>query len=131
MMKISAKVNKIIYWISTLWLALGMVSTAIVQLLKHENEVAYITRLGYPIYILTLIGVWKLLGTVAVLTPKFQLLKEWAYAGFFFAMSGAIISHLASGDPVKEIFPPLLLLVLTVASWYFRPADRRLIPVRN
>ncbi|KAA2245856.1 DoxX family protein [Chitinophaga agrisoli] len=130
-MKISAKVNKIIYWISTLWLALGMVSTAIVQLLKHENEVAYITRLGYPIYILTLIGVWKLLGTVAVLTPKFQLLKEWAYAGFFFAMSGAIISHLASGDPVKEIFPPLLLLVLTVASWYFRPADRRLIPVRN
>ena len=60
-----------------------------------------------------------------MLTPKFPLLKEWAYAGFFFAMSGAIFSHLAVGDPLKEIFPALLLLMLTVVSWYFRPAGRR------
>jgi hypothetical protein len=59
------------------------------------------------------------------------LLKEWAYAGFFIAMSGAIISHLISGDEAKEIFGPTLLLVLTMASWYFRPADRRAILVNQ
>ncbi len=124
------KTKKIIYWIATLWLALGMVSTAIVQLLKHETELTYIKRLGYPVYILTIIGVWKMLGTLTVLAPKFQLIKEWAYAGFFFAMSGAVISHLVVSDPFSEIWPPLLLLVLTVVSWYFRPADRRLVPVK-
>lgn len=120
------KRNKIIYWISTLWLALGMFSTGLVQLLKPEEEVARITQLGYPVYFLTILGIWKILGVVAVLIPKFPLLKEWAYAGFFFAMSGAIISHLASGNPVGEIFPPLLLVVLTVTSWYFRPAEKNI-----
>lgn len=129
-LRISIARNKLIYWIATLWLALGMFSTGIVQLLKMKAEGAAsgvdgITHLGYPIYFLTIIGVWKILGVVAVLTPKFPLLKEWAYAGFFFAMSGAIFSHLAVGDPLKEIFPALLLLILTVVSWYFRPAGRR------
>ena len=67
------------------------------------------THLGYPVYFLTILGVWKILGVVAVLIPKFPLLKEWAYAGFFFVMSGAVFSHIAVGDSVKEIFPPLLL----------------------
>jgi hypothetical protein len=120
-----AKRNKIIYWIATLWLALGMVSTAIVQLMQMKEEVDNITHLGYPIYILTILGVWKILGVVTVLMPKFPLLKEWAYSGFFFAMSGAIVSHLASGNPINAVFPSLLLLVLTVISWYFRPADRK------
>ncbi|MFN3444792.1 MAG: DoxX family protein, partial [Bacteroidia bacterium] len=81
--------------------------------------------LGYPMYFLTIIGVWKLLGTVAILMPKYPLLKEWAYAGFFFVMSGAIFTHLAVGDGVAEYFGPTLLLVLTVVSWLFRPADRK------
>jgi uncharacterized membrane protein len=121
------KRDKIIYWIFTLWLALGMTSTGIVQLLKTPEEVDLMTRLGYPIYFLTIIGIWKLLGTVAVLVPKFPLLKEWAYAGFFFNMSGALFSHIATGNAITEILPPVLLLVLTVISWYFRPADRRLV----
>ena len=119
--------NKIIYWIATIWLALGMLSTAIVQVLQTKEEVDMMTRLGYPAYLLTIIGVWKILGVVAVLIPKFPLVKEWAYAGFFFAMSGAIISHLMVGDEAKEIFGPTLLLLLTVVSWYFRPAERKLI----
>lgn len=123
------KRNKIIYWIATLWLALGMVSTGIVQLMKVQEEADMITRLGYPLYFLTILGIWKLLGTIAVLMPKFPLLKEWAYAGFFFSMSGAIISHIAVSDPVTESLPPLLLLVLTIASWYFRPADRKTVLV--
>jgi hypothetical protein len=90
-----------------------------------------ITHLGYPIYFLTILGVWKILGVAAVLIPKFPLLKEWAYAGFFFAMSGAVFSHIAVGDPVKEIVPALLLLILTLVSWHFRPADRKIISVNQ
>jgi uncharacterized membrane protein YphA (DoxX/SURF4 family) len=123
------KRNKIIYWISTIWLALGMLSTGAVQLFKLKADVDQITHLGYPVYLLTILGVWKILGVVAVLIPKFPRLKEWAYAGFFFAMSGAAISHIVSGDSVKEIFPSLLLLILTVVSWYFRPENRKIISV--
>lgn len=125
------KRNKIIYWIATIWLSLGMVSSGIVQLLKVKEEVDMFTHLGYPIYFLTLLAVWKFLGVIAVLIPKFPLLKEWAYAGFFFAMSGAVISHLVLGDGAKELFGPILLLVLNTVSWYFRPMDRKIIPVNQ
>lgn len=125
------KRDKIIYWIATLWLALGMTSTGIVQLIKMDEEVDLMTRLGYPIYFLTIIGVWKILGVIAVLIPKFSLLKEWAYAGFIFCMTGAFFSHIATNSPLSEIFPPLLLIALTVVSWYFRPADRKVISAIN
>jgi hypothetical protein len=121
------KTTKIIYWIATLWLSLGMVSTGIIQLLMVEDEVNNITRLGYPTYLLPLLGVLKILGVVVVLIPRFTLLKEWAYAGFFFAMSGAAFSRIAAGDGIAEIAPPLLLLFLTVVSWYFRPVNRKVI----
>ena len=124
------KRKKITYWIATIWLSLGMLSTGAVQLLKMKGDspgsLDNMTHLGYPAYFVTLLGIAKILGVVALLIPKYPLLKEWAYAGFFFAMSGAIFSHIAVGDPLKEIFPALLLLILTAVSWYFRPADRRL-----
>jgi hypothetical protein len=123
-----SKRNKIIYWVATLWLALGMFSTGLVQILRVKEEVDLFNTLGYPLYFMTLLGIWKILGVVAVLIPKSPVLKEWAYAGFFFAMSGAIFSHLALRHPPIDLFGPLLLLVLTVASWYFRPAPRKLIP---
>jgi uncharacterized membrane protein YphA (DoxX/SURF4 family) len=122
-----SKRNKIIYWIATLWLALGMTATGVVQLIKMKDETAMMTHLGYPAYLLTIIGVWKILGVIVVLIPKFTLLKEWAYAGFFFVMSGAVFSHFAVGDGGKEFFGPVLLIVLTIVSWYFRPADRKII----
>ena len=121
------KRDKIIYWVATLWLSLGMVSTGIVQLIKMKEEADMFARLGYPAYLLTLLGVCKLLGVVAVLIPKFALLKEWAYAGFFFAMSGAVVSHMAVGDDAKEFFGPTLLIVLTIVSWYYRPANKKTI----
>lgn len=121
------KRNKIIYWIATIWLSLGMLSSGIVQLFNVKEEIEFILNLGYPAYFLTILGVWKILGVVTILIPKLPLLKEWAYAGFFFAMSGAVFSHLARGSGAEEFFGPVLLLILTVASWYFRPADRKVI----
>ncbi|WP_264537684.1 DoxX family protein [Flavobacterium sp. N1736] len=119
------KRNKIIYWIATLWLALGMTSTGIVQVIKLKEEADMMKHLGYPLYFLTILGIWKILGVIAILIPKFPLLKEWTYAGFFFAMTGAIFSHLACGDEAIALFGPTLLLVLTIVSWYFRPAERK------
>ena len=129
------KRNKIIYWIATIWLSLGMISTGTVQLLKLKGDGPgspdIMTHLGYPAYFVTLLGIAKILGVVALLIPKYPLLKEWAYAGFFFMMSGAIFTHIAAGNPLGEIFPSLLLLILTVVSWYFRPADRKLLAYRQ
>ena len=122
------KRNKIIYWIATIWLALGMAATGIQQLFHMEVEGALappgvygITQLGYPVYFLTILGAWKILGVIALLIPKFPLLKEWAYAGFFFLLTGAIFSHIATGHSMSELFPSALLLILLVVSWYFRP----------
>jgi len=129
------KRNKIIYWIATIWLSLGMLSTGAVQLLKAKGDspgsVDSMTHLGYPVYFVTLLGIAKILGVIALLIPKFPLIKEWAYAGFFFMMSGAIFTHIAAGNSMSEIFPSLLLLILTVLSWYFRPSDRKIVSVNH
>jgi uncharacterized membrane protein YphA (DoxX/SURF4 family) len=121
------KRNKVIYWIATAWLALGMASTGIVQIIQMEEEAKKMNTLGYPAYFFILIGTWKLLGVVAVLIPKFPLVKEWAYAGFFFLTTGALFTHMAVGDKSAEYFGASLLLVLTILSWYFRPNDRKLL----
>lgn len=127
----TTKRNKIIYWIATIWLSLGMVATGIVQLIKMKEEADKMALLGYPLYLLTLLAIWKMLGVITVLVPKFPVLKEWAYAGFFFAMSGAVFSHIASGSAPAELFGPMLLIILTFVSWYFRPADRKIISVNQ
>ena len=120
------KRDKIIYWVATVWLSLGMLSTGLVQLIRVKEETEVILNLGYPLYFLTILGVSKLLGVIAILIPKTPLLKEWAYAGFIFTMVGALYSHLAMQSHAGEFFPPLLLLILTLVSWYFRPGERKL-----
>jgi len=84
--------------------------------------------LGYPTYFISLIGIWKMLGVIAILVPKFKLHKEWAYAGIFFTMTGAVISHLASNDIHAQIVAPVVLGIFTVLSWYLRPVNRKIIP---
>ena len=129
------RAGKVIYWIATIWLSLGMLSTGAVQLLKLSGDgpgsVDSMVHLGYPVYFVTILGICKILGVVALLIPKFPLLKEWAYAGFFFMMSGAAYTHIAAGNSINEIFPSLLLLLLTVVSWYFRPSDRKIVSVNH
>lgn len=125
------KRNKIIYWVVTVFLSIGMLAGGIQQMLQIGGYNEIITKLHYPLYVLSILGVWKILGVIAILIPKFPLLKEWAYAGFFFAMSGAAISHFAVGQSFTEAIPALVLLAVTVLSWYFRPSDRKIITKNN
>ncbi len=125
------KRNKIIYWTATILLALGMFSGGLAQIFRVKQNVDGIVHLGYPIYLMSILGTWKILGVIAILIPKFKLLKEWAYAGFFFAMTGAVISHIAAGDSFSEFIAPFIFALLTVVSWYIRPADRKIILDKN
>ena len=129
------RAGKIIYWIATIWLSLGMLSTGAVQLFRLKvdgpGSPDSMTNLGYPVYFVMLLGIAKVLGVIVLLIPKFPLLKEWAYAGFFFMMSGALYTHIAAGNSITEIFPSFLLLILTVVSWYFRPSERKIISVNQ
>lgn len=126
------RIRKIIYWIATVWLALGLFATGIAQLLGADGQggADMLAKLGFPAYIMPLLGVWKVLAVLALLVPKFPLIKEWAYAGVFFLMSGAIYSHIAAHDAAVETLPGLLLLVLGVISWFLRPESRSF-PIGN
>jgi hypothetical protein len=123
----TGKAGKVIYWVTTGFLSFGMLAGGIQQLLQIGGYVDIVTKLGYPVYMLSILGGWKILGVIAILVPRFTLVKEWAYAGFFFAMSGASISHLTIGQPFSEAVPSLILLTMTVLSWYFRPESRRIV----
>ncbi|AXP81378.1 hypothetical protein CJ739_2304 [Mariniflexile rhizosphaerae] len=122
----TTKRNKIIYWIVTGFLSFGMLAGGVQQMLQIGGYNEIIKQLGYPQYLLSILGVWKILGVIAILIPKFPLLKEWAYAGFFFVMSGASISHFAVGQSLTEAMPSLILLLATILSWYFRPESRKI-----
>ncbi|MEX0662376.1 MAG: DoxX family protein [Balneolaceae bacterium] len=127
----SNKKKRIIYWIATIWLAFGMAAGGVQQLFQTGGYVEIVSQLEYPLYVLSILGVWKILGVVAILVPGFPLVKEWAYAGFFFAMSGAATSHFIMGDSISEAVPALVLLILIVISWYFRPADRTVVSINH
>ena len=122
------KKKLIVYWIATALLAFGMLTSGLQQIFHAKAMVDLITPLGYPMYLLYILGIWKALGVIAILLPGFTLVKEWAYAGFFFIMTGALVSHLASGDnSVKEIMGPFFQIVFIILSWYFRPAGRKIV----
>jgi uncharacterized membrane protein YphA (DoxX/SURF4 family) len=122
-----AKRKLIIYWIATVLLSFGMLASGIAQLTRAKEMVDLISHVGYPPYLMTLLGIWKILGVIAILLPGFRLVKEWAYAGFFFLMTGALVSHLAMGDSGKAILGPLMQTIFIILSWYFRPPSRRLV----
>ena len=125
------KTKKITYWISTIFLSFGMLAGGIQQMLQIGGYNEIVTQLGYPLYLLSILGTWKILGVIAIIVPKNPLLKEWAYAGFFFAMSGATISHFAVGQAITEALPSIILLLVTFTSWYFRPNDRKVIELHR
>jgi len=120
------KARKFAYWISTGFVALAFASGGIMDLLHAPEVRASLTTLGYPAYLMTILGSWKVLGVVALLAPGFPRLKEWAYAGMFFDLSGAVASHLMSGDLPSHAIPPFMIGLFVIASWALRPADRTL-----
>ena len=115
-----------VYWVTTLLLALECLVGGIMGALQRPTFIDIMKHLGYPDYVMTIIGVWYVLGGVALLVPGFSLLKEWAYAGLFFIYTGAIASHLAVGDGVVTLVGPIILTGLVIASWTWRPSTRRL-----
>lgn len=114
------------YWISTGLVVFAFVFGGIADLGRGPDMVAAMQHLGYPEYLLVVLGVWKLLGAAAIVAPGVPRLKEWAYAGMMFDLTGAAVSHAAVGDPVSNVLVPLLLLALVLTSWARRPESRRL-----
>jgi uncharacterized membrane protein YphA (DoxX/SURF4 family) len=90
---------KIFYWIFTVLMVALMGVGAIPDIMSNPDAVTLFAHLGYPAYLLPFLGVAKLLGVVAILVPGFPRIKEWAYAGFVFDLTGAMYSSIAVGDP--------------------------------
>lgn len=120
------KTKVISYWIATGVLEFVLLSGGIANLLHFQPNVdGLVDHLGYPIYFLSILGFWKVLGGIAILFPRFPRLQEWAYAGIFFELSGAVASHVAVGDGPGQFGAPLIFAMLAVVSWILRPASRR------
>lgn len=120
------KAQTIGYWAATGLTALAFAAGGAADLSGAPNVIAGMTHLGYPAYVATILGVWKLLGAVAIVAPKFPRLKEWAYAGIFFDLTGAAVSHAASGDDAGKVITPLVIAGIAAASWALRPESRTL-----
>jgi len=127
------KTKLISYWVTTIFTALELLAGGVTDLMHGRTALVagepvaeVLAHLGYPVYLLTILGVWKLLGAIVLLAPRFPRLKEWAYAGAFFVYAGAVASGIARGldDPGTFIWPPLIFAVLTLASWALRPQSR-------
>jgi uncharacterized membrane protein YphA (DoxX/SURF4 family) len=118
------------YWLATALLLSELVLGGIWDVLRVPRVREVIERLGYPTYFLVILGVWKLLGAVALVIPRFPRLKEWAYAGVVFNLTGALISHVVSGDIKPGPMAYLVVMIgATAASWFLRPPSRRNFPV--
>ena len=114
------------YWAATGLFCLALGAGGVANLIHAEPQRVTMEALGYPAYLMTLLGVFKLLGVVALLAPGFKRIKEWAYAGFTFDLIGAAFSHAAVGDPVSSLIPPIALLLIGGVSYALRPEGRRL-----
>ncbi len=122
----SQKFKTIAYWVTTIFGPTSFIIGGTLFLAKHEQPLAQLTALGLPAYMLTILGFWKLAGAIVITIPGFPLLKEWAYAGFFFHLTGAAAVHALHGDSLSVILQPLAFLILVIASWALRPENRKL-----
>ncbi len=118
--------NKYLYYVSTVLIVLPMLGGGVMDTMNGPEVQEIMTHLGFPMWFATFLGIWKLLGVVAVLVPGFPRLKEWAYAGFTFDLVAASVAHLAVGDAASNVVTPLVILVFNLLSWASRPESRRL-----
>jgi uncharacterized membrane protein YphA (DoxX/SURF4 family) len=122
----SSRGSIIAYWVATALIAFQLGSGGAGDILRIQPVVEGMAHLGYPAYFCVILGVWKVLGAVAVLIPRFPRLKEWAYAGTVFDLSGAAASHLAVRDGAIKLVGPVVFIGLAFASWVLRPSSRKI-----
>jgi|SRR5215471_9823226 len=120
------KLKSISYWVITAMVAFFIGSGGLAELARVPGNIEGLVQLGYPVYFATIIGFWKVMGAIAILVPRFPRLKEWAYAGIFFNMTGAAATSMFTHSEWWHVLVDLTLAALTVASWAIRPASRRL-----
>jgi hypothetical protein len=124
------KAKLIVYWIMTGLVAFFIGGGGVGQILQYRaNPHGVVPELDYPMYFFLILGVWKILGAIAILVPRFPLLKEWAYAGIFFDLTGAAASCAAVagyGAYGFHVIAPLIIAGFTVASWALRPDSRKI-----
>ena len=118
------KPRRIGYWATTGLLAALFLASGVAELARAPAVLSGMQSLGYPAYMVTILGLWKVLSVPALLLPRLPRLKEWAYAGIFFDLTGAAVSHAVSGDPPAKIATPLVFLLIGAASWALRPPSR-------
>lgn len=111
------KKTKVLFWTFTVLMALPMLGGSIADLIPVPEAVEGFKHYGYPVYLLPFLGIARILGIVAIVTPGFSRLKEWAYAGFVFDVVLAIYSGLMVGDPMVTVIPAAVALVFTMASY--------------
>jgi hypothetical protein len=114
------------FWILTVLVCLSQGASGVMDLMNAEPLVEAMNALGYPVYVLSILGTYKLLGAIVLAVPGLKRLKEWAYAGFFFDFTGASASHVLNGDGIDLIMPPLVLLTFVMGSYFLRPDSRKL-----
>lgn len=115
----SAKTTNIIYWVLTCLFVLAMLADSYGGLSRQQAGQDALKHLGYPVYALTIFGLAKLMGSIAILQTKYIAIKEWAYAGFVCNSIGAAMSHYFVGDGIGMIIAPLILLAFTMLTYYF------------
>ncbi len=119
------RIRNIAYWITTVLGPISFVIGGFLHVTHNPDVISRLAHLGYPAYFASILGFWKLAGAIVIAVPRLPLLKEWAYAGFFFVLTGATASHLFQGEGAAAL-APLFFLILCVASWALRPASRKL-----
>jgi heme/copper-type cytochrome/quinol oxidase subunit 1 len=126
----ASKTRTVIYWIMTVLVAFPIGSGGITQLMQYlASPHGVVPVLGYPMYFFAILGFWKFFGALTILVPRFPRLKEWAYAGIFFDLTGAAASCAMSGGYGAygfHVIAPLIITGFMVASWALRPPSRTL-----
>ena len=115
------------YWVSLVLFSAAMGFGAMADLMKNPEIIDSLKKLGYPEYLALILGFWKICGVIVIVVPGLGLLKEWAYAGFFFDLTGASVSHVMVQDDLAKVIIPLVILAIGGCSWLLRPDSRRIV----